>query len=311
MNNSAPRSPDYSQKDKPYHESVLLEEALRWLAVRPGGVYVDGTVGLAGHAQAILEASGPDGFLVGFEWNESSYELALKRLRPFGDRFVLVRENFAQIKEVLKGLGKVPVDGILLDLGLSSFLLEGSGRGFSFLRDEPLDMRMDQRLPRTAKDLVNQLSRLQLEELIRAYGEERFAGRIARAVCEARRKAPIKTTRELAEIIWQAVPASYRRGRLHPATRTFQALRLAVNRELENLKRFLEQAPEVLKPGGRLVIISFHSLEDRLVKQAFRHDQRLEPLTKKPILPSPEEVSRNSRARSAKLRAAQKTVEEV
>ncbi len=267
---------------------------------------MDGTVGLGGHAQAILEHSAPDGFLVGFEWNEASYTLALESLKHYAPRFTLVRENFARLSEVLKELKKVPVDGILLDLGLSSFLLEGSGRGFSFLADEPLDMRMDTRLPRTAKDLVNQLSRLQLEELIRAYGEERFASRIAKAICEARRKKPIRTTRELAEIIMQAVPAKYRHGRLHPATRTFQALRLAVNRELENLKKFLETAPEVLKPGGRLVIISFHSLEDRLVKQAFRNDSRLLVLTKKPVTPSAEEIARNPRARSAKLRAAQR-----
>ena len=267
---------------------------------------MDGTVGLAGHACAILRGSSPDGFLIGFEWNQATYELALERLKAFSPRFVLVRENFARLREVLEELGKAPVDGILLDLGLSSFLIEGSGLGFSFLADEPLDMRMDERISRTAKDLVNQLSRLQLEELIRSYGEERFAGRIARAICEARRKKPIRTTKELAEIISGAVPPKYRHGRIHPATRTFQALRLAVNRELENLKLFLEEAPEVLRPGGRLVVISFHSLEDRLVKQAFKSDTRLRPLTKKPVTPSPEEIFKNPRSRSAKLRAAER-----
>ena len=291
---------------RPRHESVLLKEALEGLAVRPGGLYVDGTVGLAGHSKAILKHSTPGGFLVGLEWNKDSFELAQKELRPFEGRFLLVRENFSKIKEVLEELGKTPVDGILLDLGLSSFLLEGSGKGFSFLRDEPLDMRMDDRLSRTAKDLVNQLTPLQLEELIRAYGEERYARRITRAICEARCKEPLRTTRQLAEIIYQAVPPKYRHGKIHPATRTFQALRIAVNQELENLKRFLDSAPEVLRPGGRVVIISFHSLEDRLVKRAFREDSRLQVLTKKPVTPTEEEILKNPRARSARLRIAER-----
>ncbi len=284
---------------------MLLEEVLFWLRVEPGRVYVDGTVGLGGHSAAILERSAPDGFLVGFEWHAPSLSWAQERLKAYEGRFVLVRENFARVKEVLEELGRLPVDGLLLDLGVSSYLLEGSGRGFSFLREEPLDMRMDDRLTVTAKDLVNQLSPLQLEELIRSFGEEKFARRIARAICEARRKAPIRTSKELAEIVAQAVPRG-REGKIHPATRTFQALRLAVNQELENLKRFLEAAPEVLRPGGRLVIISFHSLEDRLVKHALRADERLRVLTKKPVSPSSEEVLRNPRARSAKLRAAER-----
>jgi len=266
---------------------------------------VDGTVGLGGHSAAILERSAPDGFLIGFEWNEESFALAKERLAPFSGRFLMVRENFAHLKEVLEELGKVPVDGILVDLGVSSFLLEGSGRGFSFLRDEPLDMRMDNRQNLTAKDLVNQLSPLQLEELIRSFGEERFARRIARAICEARRKSPIRSSKELAEIVLHAVPRG-REKKIHPATKTFQALRMAVNQELENLKRFLETAPDVLRPGGRLVVISFHSLEDRLVKHAFRSDERLRVLTKKPVTPSKEEIARNPRARSAKLRVAER-----
>ncbi|NPB09787.1 MAG: 16S rRNA (cytosine(1402)-N(4))-methyltransferase RsmH [Thermodesulfobacteria bacterium] len=289
----------------PRHEPVLLEEVLDWLQVSPGKVYVDGTVGLGGHSAAILERSAPDGFLIGFEWNEESFALAKERLAPFSGRFLMVRENFAHLKEVLEELGKVPVDGILVDLGVSSFLLEGSGRGFSFLRDEPLDMRMDNRQNLTAKDLVNQLSPLQLEELIRSFGEERFARRIARAICEARRKSPIRSSKELAEIVLHAVPRG-REKKIHPATKTFQALRMAVNQELENLKRFLETAPDVLRPGGRLVVISFHSLEDRLVKHAFRSDERLRVLTKKPVTPSKEEIARNPRARSAKLRVAER-----
>ncbi len=283
-----------------------MKEVLFWLAVKPGGLYVDGTVGLGGHSQAILEASAPNGFLVGFEWNKESLALAEKRLAPFAGRFLLVRENFARIRAVLEDLQKIPVDGVLVDLGLSSFLIEGSGRGFSFLRDEPLDMRMDDRFSQTARDLVNTLPAPQLEELIRAYGEERFARRIAKAIAEARRQKRIETTGELAEIILKAVPPSARYGRLHPATRTFQALRIVVNRELENLKQFLEEIPRCLKPGGRLVVISFHSLEDRLVKQAFKDDPRLKVLTKKPVIASREEIRRNPRARSAKLRAAER-----
>jgi len=267
---------------------------------------VDGTVGLGGHSAAILEHSAPDGFLVGFEWHKASLALARDRLQVFVGRFLLVRENFARIYEVLTDLKKLLVDGILVDLGLSSFLLEGSGHGFSFLRDEPLDMRMDDRFQETARDLVNTLPAPQLEELLRAYGEERFASRIARAICEARRRKRLETTRELAEVVWQAVPPQARRGRLHPATRTFQALRIVVNRELENLQTFLEKAPDCLRPGGRLVVISFHSLEDRLVKRAFKADSRLRVLTKKPLVPTREEIRQNPRARSAKLRVAER-----
>ncbi len=279
---------------------------LFWLEVRPGGLYVDGTVGLGGHSAAILEHSAPDGFLVGFEWHAPSRQLAEERLRPYQGRFLLIGENFARIKEVLEELQKIPVDGIVVDLGLSSYLLEGSGQGFSFLRDEPLDMRMDQRRLQTARDLVNTLPVPQLEELLRAYGEERFARRIAKAIGEARRKKRLETTKELAQVVWQAVPPAVRHRRVHPATQTFQALRIAVNQELENLKTFLDQAPDCLRPGGRLVVISFHSLEDRLVKRAFKADPRLKVLTKKPMVPSKEEIKRNPRARSAKLRAAER-----
>jgi len=303
--NSAPLSPTSSTQESK-HKSVLLAEALYWLGVRPGGLYVDGTVGLGGHSYAILEKSSPNGFLIGFEWNESSLKLAKERLKVFEGRYQIVRENFARIKEVLNELGKGPVDGVLVDLGLSSFLLEESGEGFSFLKDEPLDMRMDKRLSRTAKDLVNQLSRLQLEDLLKSFGEERFAARIAAAICEARRKAPIRTTKELADLVYRAYPARARRAKIHPATKTFQALRIAVNKELDNLARFLKDAPDVLKPGGRLVVISFHSLEDRLVKRAFKEDSRLRALTKKPVVPKEEEIRENPRARSAKLRAAER-----
>ncbi|AEH44323.1 S-adenosyl-methyltransferase MraW [Thermodesulfatator indicus DSM 15286] len=291
---------------KTRHESVLLDEALEWLKVAPGGTYVDGTVGLGGHSLAILERSAPDGFLIGLDWHEDSLTLAEERLKAFKGRYVLVRENFANLRKVLEDLSRLPVDGILLDLGISSYLLEGSGGGFSFKLDEPLDMRMDKRIIQTAKDLVNQLSVIQLEELLKSFGEERFASRIARAICEERKKDSIKTTKQLADIVWRAYPPKARRGKTHPATKTFQALRIAVNKELDNLAKFLREAPDLLKSGGRLVIISFHSLEDRLVKQAFKADERLKVLTKKPIAPSPEEIRRNPRARSAKLRAAER-----
>ncbi|QJA05765.1 16S rRNA (cytosine(1402)-N(4))-methyltransferase RsmH [Thermosulfurimonas marina] len=289
---------------EPKHEPVLLEEVLEWLAVRPGGVYLDGTVGLGGHSRALLRASSPEGFLYGFEWEETSFRLAEERLsREFPGRFRLWRANFAEAPEILLSEG-VKVDGALLDLGISSFLLEGSGRGFSFLRDEPLDMRMDTRTEETARDLVNRLSYRELVEILRTYGEEPRAERIARAIVQARRRKPIETSGELARIVAEAVRPR-KRGE-HPATLTFQALRIAVNRELENLQRFLSRAPEILKPGGRLAIISFHSLEDRLVKQAFRGDPRLRILTKRVIRPSAEEIRRNPRARSARLRVAER-----
>ncbi len=286
-----------------HHEPVLRKEVLESLQVHPGGTYVDGTVGLGGHSEALLEASAPDGFLYGFEWDAASLERARKRLARYAGRFKLFRANFAEAPSILKREG-LQVDGIVLDLGLSSFLLEASGRGFSFLKDEPLDMRMDERATLKAKDLVNRLSYTQLVELLRAYGEEPAAERIARAIIEARKKKPLETTGELASLI-ESVVRKRRRGR-HPATLTFQALRIAVNRELENLERFLSEAPEILKPGGRIAIISFHSLEDRLVKRAFRLDPRLEPITKKALKPSLEEIRRNPRARSARLRVAER-----
>ncbi len=285
------------------HEPVLLAEVLAFLEVGPGGLYMDGTVGLGGHSEAILRASSPDGFLYGFEWDAASLARARERLAAFEGRFRLYHLNFAEAPEVLKKEG-VRLDGIVLDLGLSSYLLEGSGRGFSFLKDEPLDMRMDARQKRTARDLVNRLSYPELVKLLRDYGEEKRAERIARAIVEARKRKPIETSGELAEIVARAVRK--RKRKEHPATLTFQALRIAVNQELENLARFLSEAPEILKPGGRLAVISFHSLEDRLVKRAFKADPRWRVLTKKPIRPSPEEVRRNPRSRSARLRVAER-----
>ncbi len=260
-------------------------------------------MGLGGHSLAILEASSPNGTLYAVDWNEESLKKAKERLKEFEGRTRFFNANFVEALKEFEEEG-VLFDGVLLDLGLSSFLIERSGRGFSFLRDEPLDMRMGEDLKTTAKDLVNQLSFKQLVELIRTYGEEPQAVRIARAIVEARKKKRIETSGELAEVISKAVKR--RRRGLHPATLTFQALRIAVNRELENLKEFLARIPSLLKPGGRIAVISFHSLEDRIVKTSFKSDPRLKVVTKRPVVASCEEVRRNPRARSAKLRVAER-----
>ncbi len=286
----------------------MPQEAVLALKASEGGLFVDGTLGLGGHTEAILKAS-PEARVISLEWNRTSLELARRRLVSYGDRVVFELRNFARVDEVLEELGVREVKGMILDLGLSSFLIEGSGRGFSFLKEEPLDMRMDEGLKTTAKDLVNRLSEAELAKLIFRLGEERFARRIAKAIVRARQRHPVENTKDLAEIISRAVPSWYRHRRRHPATKTFQALRLAVNRELDNLDRFLEKAPDFLTSGGRLVIISFHSLEDRLVKHHFRRDPRLKVINKKPLRPSSEEVARNPRARSAKMRVAERVRE--
>ncbi len=286
----------------------MPQEAVLALKASEGGLFVDGTLGLGGHTEAILKAS-PEARVIALEWNRTSLELARRRLVSYGDRVVFELRNFARVDEVLEELGVREVKGMILDLGLSSFLIEGSGRGFSFLKEEPLDMRMDEGLKTTAKDLVNRLSEAELAKLIFRLGEERFARRIAKAIVRARQRHPVENTKDLAEIISRAVPSWYRHRRRHPATKTFQALRLAVNRELDNLDRFLKKAPDFLTSGGRLVIISFHSLEDRLVKHHFRRDPRLKVINKKPLRPSSEEVARNPRARSAKMRVAERVRE--
>ena len=303
------------------HIPVLLEETLHWLSPRPGGVYVDATVGGGGHAEAILERIAPGGRLIGLDRDEVAVEAAASRLRRFGEAAVIVRANYAAIREVLARQGLNRVDGILFDLGASSMQFDDPGRGFSFQLRGPLDMRMDRIQRCTAADLVNGLPERELADLIWRYGEERFSRRIARAIAGAR---PVGTTTALAEIVARAVPRrSWSRG-LHPATRTFQALRIAVNDELLNLENAIPDAAEVLRGAGRLCAITFHSLEDRLIKHTFLRLSRgcthppgasaaldagkpcLRILTKKPVTPSPEEVVRNPRARSAKLRAAER-----
>jgi len=264
---------------------------------------VDATVGAGGHAERLLEASGPSGRVVGIDRDPEALEVARHRLARFGGRLQLVHGNFAVLKMLLDKLGLREVDGVLFDLGVSSLQLQRPERGFSFQLPGPLDMRMDPGQEQTAADLVNRLSEVELADLLRRYGEESFARRIARSIV---RRRPLHTTTELVEAVQAVVPRSRWPRRLHVATRTFQALRIATNRELECLEQALGQLPEVLRPGGRAVVISFHSLEDRLVKRAFQSDPRLRALTRKPVRASAEEVRANPRARSARLRAAER-----
>jgi 16S rRNA (cytosine1402-N4)-methyltransferase len=283
------------------HTSVLLAEALELLAVKPGGLYVDGTVGLGGHAAAVLRASSPDGRLLGLDRDGETLALARERLAEFGSRARLEQGDFRELPE---RLGEERPDGILLDLGISSAQLDDPARGFSFQKDGPLDMRMDRTRGETAADVVNRTRERDLADLLYAYGEEPASRRIARAIAFARERRPIGTTGELAEIVRRAAPRSRRPG-LHPATRTFQALRIRVNRETEGLREAIEGAAACLAPAGRMVVIAFHSLEDRAAKEAFRSlsGRGFRVLTRKPVRPGEEEVRENPRARSARLRA--------
>jgi 16S rRNA (cytosine1402-N4)-methyltransferase len=282
------------------HVPVLLAETLEVLAVRPGGFWVDGTVGLGGHAAAILRASAPHGRLLGLDRDGETLARARAALAPFGERARLEQADFREIPE---RCGE-PAQGILLDLGVSSAQLDDPGRGFSFQAEGPLDMRMDRGDGETAADLVNGLPEKTLAEVIFRYGEERASRRIARAIVRARERAPLATTTELAAVVRRASPPRRRRGH-DPATRTFQALRIRVNRELEGLEAAMEGAAACLAPRGRLAVIAFHSLEDRAVKTVFRAlaGRGFSLVTRKPLRPSAEEVRRNPRARSARLRA--------
>ncbi|WP_333570644.1 16S rRNA (cytosine(1402)-N(4))-methyltransferase RsmH [Thermodesulfobacterium commune] len=283
-----------------FHEPVLLEEIIDWLKVFPDKIYVDGTVGMGGHSEAILERSSPTGVLYGFEWNEPSFELAKQRLSKYGDRARLFNLNFIYIKEVLQKEG-VLADGILLDLGISSFLLEHSGRGFSFQKDEPLDMRMSLEKELTAEKILNTYDVKRLSQVFLT-GEVPSAVKFAQFICERRKRKPFKTTKDLVE----AVKEFYKSSRKSLLAVIFQSLRIEVNEELKNLEKVLKEVPEVLKTGGRIAIISFHSLEDRLVKNFFKVDPRIRPVLKKPVVPTLEEIRRNPRARSAKLRVGEK-----
>ena len=288
------------------HISVMVEEVMTFLRCEPGRTYVDATLGGGGHASEILKRTAPDGVLIGMEWDEDALSEATRALKPFGDRVRIVRENFIQLPSLMRDES---VDGILLDLGLSSIQLEKEGRGFSFRGDSPLDMRMDQRMDQTAADLVNRLSSDELEHIISHYGEERWAKRIAEAIVQQREREPIRTTEALRKVVYRTIPKRFHSRRIDPATRTFQALRIRVNEELENLKKILDTGWKILKRGGRICVISFHSLEDRMVKQTFRRLEKegeMRILTKKPVTPSEEEQKENPRSRSAKLRCAER-----
>jgi 16S rRNA (cytosine1402-N4)-methyltransferase len=289
-----------------HHEPVLVAEALELLAVRPGGLYVDGTVGLGGHARAILERSSPDGRLVALDRDAETLAEAESRLEEFRERSRFVHADFREIPALLER-DDAEADGVLLDLGISSAQLDDAARGFSFQADGPLDMRMDRTRGTTATDAVNRLGEEDLANVIYRFGEERRSRRIARAIVDARRRSPLTTTGELADLVRRTSRSSGRPG-LDPATRTFQALRIYVNRELEGLGVALDAIARRLRPGGRFVVIAFHSLEDREVKQAFRalgaEGYRL--LTKKPVRPGDDEIRRNPRSRSARLRAVER-----
>ncbi|HEY7445598.1 MAG TPA: 16S rRNA (cytosine(1402)-N(4))-methyltransferase RsmH [Vicinamibacterales bacterium] len=290
------------------HEPVLTREVLEMLAPGRGGLFVDCTVGGGGHSLALLEGGATR--LVGLDRDPSALVVAAETLRAFRDRTELVHADFREIDSVLDARGIGTIQGALADLGVSSMQLDAPGRGFSFQRDEPLDMRMDTTRPRTAADLIRQASESDLAGVIGEYGEERHARRVARAIVRARERAPIDTTGQLADLVRRAIP---RRGwsRIDPATRTFQAIRIWVNQELEGLERFLVGLLHRLATGGRAAVIAFHSLEDRIVKHTFRSLERggdvsARVLTKKPIVPTEDEIARNPRARSAKLRAIER-----
>jgi len=292
---------------KEIHQPVLLEE-IKYLNVSENKNFIDATVDGAILAEVILEKIKPSGRLLGIEWDERLVNLASERLAKFGRCSLIVHSNYIKLAEIARSQKFTNVHGVVFDLGLSSFHLEMSGRGFSFLRNEPLDMRFSQtQQTMSAKEIVNSYSKNKLEEIIREYGQERYARKIVDAIVKSRRLKPIITTFELVKIITGAVPDSYQRSRIHPATRTFQALRIAVNNELENLKIGLTQAFQILNSGGRLVVISFHSLEDKIVKDFFQSKKNQSKiLTPKPVLPTPKEISINPKARSAKLRALEK-----
>jgi len=292
-----------------FHIPVMVKEVLYYLSPREGGIYVDCTVGTGGHSLAILQKTGGKVKLVGIDWDEEVLRIASKRLEPYRESVILVQENFAEIDSVLKKYDLGKVDGFLYDLGVCQVHFDDFSRGFSFREDAPLDMRMDRRKDITAAHLVNSLSKRELEEIFFKLGEERWARRIAEFLVEERKRKPVVTTGQLVEVLRKAIPAKFRRGRrLHFATRVFQALRIAVNQELENLKISLSRAISLLGEGGRICVISYHSLEDRIVKQKFKQmeGKGLLLLTRRVVKPSFEEVKANPRSRSAKLRAAQK-----
>ncbi len=292
----------------PLHIPVMVREVVHYLEPCRGGIFVDGTLGGGGHALAILESLEPR-LYIGIDRDEEALKVAAEHLALYRDRLRLVHSLYSQVEGILEELAVEDVDAFLLDLGLSSLQLEGEGRGFSFHREEPLDMRMDREQDLTAAHVVNTYSQGELERIFREYGEERWAQKIARNIVETRKKFAITTTTALAQVVEWSIPKKFHPKKIHPATRVFQALRIEVNKELEELGRGLEAGLEVLKPGGRFLVISFHSLEDGTVKRTFREWEREglgEVITKKPVTPSAEEVEENIRSRSGKLRVFQK-----
>ena len=307
------------------HTSVLLYETVDSLNIRPDGIYVDGTLGGGGHASLVLSRLGEQGRLIGLDQDADAIAAAGERLKEYGDRVTVIRTNYENIKDALASQGLTGVDGIYLDLGVSSYQLDTAKRGFTYREDDaPLDMRMDQRNTQTAKDIVNEYSEMELYRIIRDYGEDRFAKNIAKHIVKARQEKEIETAGELTEIIKAAIPAKVRATGGHPSKRTFQAIRIELNRELQVLEHSIDTMIDLLNPGGRLSIITFHSLEDRIVKNKFRENEnpcicppefpvcmcgsksRGRVVTRKPVLPSEEELSVNKRSKSAKLRVFEK-----
>jgi len=288
------------------HRPVLLTEVVDLLDPHDGGIYVDGNLGMGGHSREILKRSAPSGRVIGFDWDEAALVMARDNLSEFGDRVRFVHDNFAVMPERLAELGIKKIDGLLLDLGLSSYQLDSRERGFSFQGSQPLDMRMDKRRPLTAAKLLNSASLEDLADIFYLYGEERQARRIAAFVVESRRKRQFVTTDQLVEVVERAIPRKFRPKKIHVATKVFQALRIAVNGELDNLLKILEQAPQMLKNEAKFCVISFHSLEDRLVKRVFQTNPALSMVTRKPVVAGEDELRDNPRARSAKLRMAKR-----
>ena len=302
------------------HKSVLLKETIDGLKIKPDGIYVDGTLGGGGHASEVARRLSDKGSIIGIDQDAAAIEAAGIRLKDFGEKVTIVRSNYCDMKSQLGKLGIDKVDGIVLDLGVSSYQLDTAERGFSYREDAPLDMRMDRRQKMTARDIVNDYEERELYRVIRDYGEDKFAKNIAKHIVAARQKAPIETTGQLTEIIRASIPMKFQKKSGHPAKRTFQAIRIELNQELEVIKNSLDAMIDLLNPGGRLCIITFHSLEDRIVKSAFRKNEnpctcpsdfpvcvcgkisKGSIITRKPILPSKEEMEENSRAKSAKLR---------
>ena len=302
------------------HTSVLLHETVDGLNVRPDGIYVDGTLGGGGHAFEVCTRLGDKGRFIGIDQDAAAIEAAGKRLEGFGEKVTIIRSNYRDMKPQLQNIGVDKVDGIVIDLGVSSYQLDTAERGFSYRADAPLDMRMDQRQKMTARDIVNSYSEAELYRVIRDYGEDRFAKNIAKHIVLEREKAPIETTGQLNEIIRRAIPMKIQKTSGHPSKRTFQAIRIELNHELDVLRDLLDEMIDILNPGGRICIITFHSLEDRIVKSAFRKNEnpctcpshfpvcvcgkvsKGKVVTRKPILPSEEEMEENSRSKSAKLR---------